>query len=84
MCVLNVQPAYAGNFSAASVQRSPRNASCEEQLERAGHSISHAACRTQRRGPTGLEAAMTGADSRGYRLSFCMAPDIRGGDAGAP
>ena len=35
----------------------------------------------------GLEAAMTGADTREYRLSFCMAPDLRHPrrrDAGAP
>jgi hypothetical protein len=85
MCVLNVQPAYAGSFSVASVQRSPPNASCEEQLKRAAHYMLTAELRLGDR--LGLEAAMTGADTRGCRLSFRMAPDLRHPrrrDAGAP
>jgi hypothetical protein len=77
MFVLNVQPAYAGSFSVASVQRSPTNASCRNNWS---------ARLTVNPMPTSelsvedrldLEAAITGADTRGYRLSFCMAPDLR-------
>jgi hypothetical protein len=67
MCVLNVQPAYAGSFSVASVQRSPPNASCEEQLKRAAHNMLTAELRLGDR--LALEAAMTGANTRGCRLS---------------
>ncbi len=57
-------------FSVASVQRLPPNASCEEKLERAAHSIFHADCRTHRRGARGLEAAMTGADTPRIPIKF--------------
>src|SRR4051794_15097589 len=87
MCVLKVEPAYAGSLAwqAFSARRLTQVARKNWSARLTVYSMPTAELTVGER--RGLEAAMTRADTRVYRLSFCMAPDLRHPrrrDAGAP